>query len=320
MDDTLRSAGLERWWGARALWLAPILVCGLAGCGSTTVSPDPSSAGIEVHDAATDLAHDDSLPDLPDAAHEFSLPPGEDGPVEFLAASVKASKADCRLPFLATCRIEQGGNVTTGSIVHCSPRNGTYILSCRHGRDKGGPWVARCSGGAMLYGEKYVISKDSDLCLLVAKGQYDLGYVRPVPLRKTPLPATEPCLSIGYDNPLGGGKFSNEAGDAPRPWTDKRPENWSQSADGHPLILVHTPSGPGRSGGGLFIVSSSELIGVCSFRDAMGVNFVGRKSLLAFLNRCQGLGHVPWWQVIDLAPKAETPQAGTETPKEAPKE
>jgi hypothetical protein len=295
------------------LWMAPWAA--LLGCGSPAVVEEPAPQPPVVAVEADDLPPDD----LPDAAHQFALPAGEhDEAIQFLAASVEGAKPNYKLPYLATCRIEQGGSVTTGSVVHCSPKFGTHILSCRHGRDKGGEWVARMSSGAMIYGKKYVLSKDSDLCLLVAPGQYDLGYVRPVPLRMAALPNAEPCLSIGYDRPLGGDKFSNQAGEAPRAWTEAQPMgNFRTSADGYPLISAMVPSGPGRSGGGLFVVSSSELIGVCSFRDAFGVHFVGRKSLLTFLNRLEGLGHVRWWKPLEIPPpKIET--ATVETPKADP--
>jgi hypothetical protein len=71
----------------------------------------------------------------------------------------------------------------------------------------------------------------------------------------------------------------------------------------------------------LFIVRTSELIGVCSFRDINGVHFVGRRSVLDFLNRCEELGHVAWWKRIEMAaanpqtppsdtPKSESPKTG----------
>jgi hypothetical protein len=313
---TLGRAPSPRLW-ISLLWIAPWAAL---GCGSPAPSP-----GKSVAQETAEVAEVESAParptagadqDLPDAAHEFSLPGGEqDQKIEFLAAAVKKTGSTHKLPFLATCRIEHGGRVTTGAIIHSSPRHGTHILSCRHGRDEGGEWEARLSSGAVLYGKKYVLSKNSDLCLLVAKGQYDLGYVSPVPIRTEVLPAAEPCLSIGYDKPLGDDKFANEPGEKARAWTDNEPGVYRNSADGYPLITTHVPSGPGRSGGGLFVVRTSELIGVCSFRDPNGVHFVGRRSVLAFMNRCGELGHVAWWKTVDpeSSPDPETNKA--EAPK-----
>lgn len=110
----------------------------------------------------------------------------------------------------------------------------------------------------------------------------------------------EACLSIGYDNPLGGGKFANSPGDSPRAWSDGNIIDRVKSQDGYPLISATVPSGPGRSGGGLFMTSTSELVGVCSFKDGMGVHFVGRRSVLSFLNRCRELGHIPWWTTAEI--------------------
>lgn len=288
-----------------------VLVCAgfvvaAVGCGQSPPSqPQPPQVSKSNPAAEETIEDSDALRKLSvtdQSANEMLLPEERDENTELLSGSVKPASADYRRPFLATVRVEHGGRVTTGSVLHSSPKYGTYILTCRHGREEGGSWVARCSGGAMVYGEKYVTSKNSDLCLLKAPGQYDLGNVRPVPVRVEGVESPEPCLSIGYDNPLGGGKFASSAGDKLRAWTEENPDYYNKSRDGFPLICAKTASGPGRSGGGLFMVSTSELVGVCSYKDGIGVHFVGRRSVLSFLNRCRELGHIPWWTDVEVPP------------------
>ena len=288
-----------RW---RVLTLAGVVFVAI-GCGSAprTQETQPPTKPPVAQPAEEDPELLSNLSIADQSANEMVVPEekASEG-AELLAGNVQSTRADYRRPFLATVRVEHGGKVTTGSIIHCSPKFGVYILTCRHGREVGGPWVVRCSGGALIYGEKYVTSKNSDLCLLKAPGQYDLGHARPVSVRIESVAKPETCLSVGYDSPLGGGKFATSPGDSPRAWADDNIVDRIKSQDGYPLISATVPSGPGRSGGGLFMMSTSELVGVCSFKDGLGVHFVGRRSVLSFLNRCHELGHVPWWTKAEI--------------------
>ena len=177
------------------------------------------------------------------------------------------------LPAAATCQVESSAGVQAAVCIHRSPTYGTYLLTAKHGA--GSPWTLR-TGGRAYAGTWCVVAADCDIALLWHRDAS-------IPLAVTPLGNSSVMLnsslvSIGYDQPEGGG-WSAYGGRRQRAW----------SATCHGWEADHD-SGPGRSGGGLFN-AHGELVGVCSYRSPLGrTGFVGRERIEAFLGRAREKG------------------------------
>lgn len=204
-------------------------------------------------------------------------------------------------PHRATVRIVTPSGLTTGTVIHQSAEHGTFILTCRHGYHGSESFHFEV-GGRRLAGESRIASLDGDLALMWRRGTGLTAGTAPV--AEMDVAEGEKCLSIGYDQQIGKGKFSQHGSSTPSSWTSAvhRITNITrgegQGAGRRIAMSIETSTerrgGQGRSGGGLFN-AQGDLVGVCSQDRMEGCVFTSHSAVVRFLNRCHAKGLISWW-------------------------
>ncbi len=219
----------------------------------------------------------------------------------FALLALLASPALAGDPHRATVRIVTPSGLTTGTVIHQSPEHGTFILTCRHGYHGSESFHFEV-GGRRLAGESRIASLDGDLALMWRRGTGLTSGTAPV--AEMDVAEGAKCLSIGYDQPIGKGKFSPHGSSTPSSWISATHRITSitrgegQGPGRRIAMSIETATerrgGQGRSGGGLFNVQG-DLLGVCSQDRLEGCVFASHSAIVRFLNRCHAKGLITWW-------------------------